>query len=102
MPDAPPAVRRRALLACFPHPDDETFAVAGTLAHYHRAGAALSLWTATDGEAGSDNGVRGAPAALARTRRLELLRAAGVLGVDRLWAPGFPDGRLAATDPARL
>ncbi|HEU4700276.1 MAG TPA: PIG-L family deacetylase [Gemmatimonadales bacterium] len=91
-----------ALLACFPHPDDETFAVAGTLRHYHRAGTAVALWTATDGEAGSDNGVRGAPGALARTRRVELLRAAGVLGVDRLWAPGFPDGGLAALAPARL
>jgi LmbE family N-acetylglucosaminyl deacetylase len=97
-----PRPTRPALLALFAHPDDETFAVAGTLARYRRAGVPVALWTASDGEAGTDNRVRLPADALARTRRLELLRAAGALGVDRVHAPGFCDGALGELDPALL
>lgn len=92
-----------ALLAIFPHPDDEAFAVAGTLARCHREGIATSLLTATDGEAGRITGMAVRDRADgARIRRLELLTAAGVLGVDRVFTPGFPDGGLAAADPEEL
>src|SRR4051794_37872179 len=95
-----PRPSRPAILALFAHPDDETFAVAGTLARYRRAGVPVALWTATDGEAGTDNRTRVPADALARVRRLELLRAAAALGVDRVHAPGFRDGALGELDPA--
>lgn len=84
-----------SLLAVFPHPDDEAFAVAGTLALAHRAGVRLALFTATDGEAGrvSGSAVRDR-AEVARVRRAELLGSAGVLGVNRVFTPGYPDGGL--------
>ena len=84
-----------ALLAAFSHPDDEAFSVAGTLARCHRAGRRVALFTATDGEAGKVTGraVRDRADA-ARVRREELLASAGVLGVDRIFTPGYPDGGL--------
>jgi LmbE family N-acetylglucosaminyl deacetylase len=48
--DAPTS---RRLLAVMAHPDDESFGTGGTLAHYAKQGAAVSLICATRGEAGS-------------------------------------------------
>ena len=92
-----------SLLAVFPHPDDEAFAVAGTLALAHRAGARVALFTATDGEAGRVTGsaVRDR-AEVARVRRAELLGSAGVLGVDRVFTPGYPDGGLESVPADEL
>jgi LmbE family N-acetylglucosaminyl deacetylase len=85
------------LLAIFAHPDDESFSVAGTLARYHREGRPLALVTATDGEAGRVTGVRADDRKeVAALRRRELLDAAGVLGVDRIFTLGHPDGGLDA------
>jgi LmbE family N-acetylglucosaminyl deacetylase len=94
-----PRPTRPTLLVLFAHPDDETFATAGTIARCRRAGATVVLWTATDGEAGTDNRARVAPDALARVRRLELLRAAAALGIDRVHTPAFRDGALEQLDP---
>ncbi|HEU4828251.1 MAG TPA: PIG-L family deacetylase [Gemmatimonadales bacterium] len=83
------------LLAIFAHPDDESFSVAGTLSRYHREGRELALVTATDGEAGRVTGVRADDRKdVATLRRRELLEAAGVLGVDRIFTLGHPDGGL--------
>jgi LmbE family N-acetylglucosaminyl deacetylase len=90
---------RHALLALFPHPDDETFSIAGTLARCRARGVPTALWIATDGEAGRDNGERRPPEELARRRRAELLRAAGMLGTDRVRLAGLPDGGLGAVAP---
>lgn len=90
----------RSLLAAFAHPDDESFAVAGTLARCAAEGVRTALFVATDGEAGRVvAGGPADPAALARTRRVELLRAAAVLGVARVFLPGFRDGALEAERP---
>ena len=83
------------LLAIFAHPDDESFSVAGTLARYHREGRPLALVTATDGEAGRVTAVRADDRKeVAALRRRELLAAAGVIGVDRIFTLGHPDGGL--------
>ncbi len=83
------------LLAIFAHPDDESFSVAGTLSRYHREGRELALVTATDGEAGRVSGVRADDRKeIAALRRRELLEAAGVIGVDRIFTLGHPDGGL--------
>ena len=92
-----------SLLAVFPHPDDEAFSVAGTLARCHRAGVSVALFTATDGEAGRLTGVAARDRAeAARVRRAELLASAGVLGVDRVFTPGYPDGGLEGTPPDEI
>lgn len=84
-----------ALLAILAHPDDESFAVAGTLIRVHRSGGTVALVAATDGEAGRTSGVRADTREdVARLRRRELLAAAGILGIDRIFTLGHPDGRL--------
>jgi LmbE family N-acetylglucosaminyl deacetylase len=83
------------LLAIFAHPDDESFSVAGTLARCHREGKPVALVSVTDGEAGRVSGVRADDRAeVALLRRRELLDAAGILGVDRVFTLGHPDGGL--------
>lgn len=90
---------RHTLLAVLAHPDDETFAIGGTLARLHDRGVRTALYVATDGAAGRASGVAVRDRAeLARLRRAELLRAAGVLGVGRVIMPGWPDGELGAQD----
>ena len=44
------------LLAVFAHPDDEAFAVGGTLSRYAAEGCKVHLVTATRGEAGRISG----------------------------------------------
>ena len=93
----------RTLLAVFAHPDDETFAIGATLARLHAEGARTALYVATDGAAGRASGVEIRDRAeLARLRRAELLRAAGVLGVGRVSMPGWPDGELGVQDEAAV
>lgn len=83
------------LLAIFAHPDDESFSVAGTLSRCHREGREVAIVTATDGEAGRVSGVRADDRKeVAALRRRELLEAAGVIGVDRVFTLGHPDGGL--------
>jgi LmbE family N-acetylglucosaminyl deacetylase len=87
----------RSLLAAFPHPDDETFATGGALARCHRDGVSTALFTATDGEAGRTTGVPVHDRVEAgRVRRRELIAAAGTLGIDRVFTPGYPDGDLGS------
>ena len=90
----------RALAAVFAHPDDETFATGGTLARYARDGVHVTLYCATDGDAGRASGVPfSSREELGRIRRAELLRACAVLGIQRVEHGGHPDGALAAADP---
>ena len=72
----------RALAAVFAHPDDETFAMGGTLAKHADAGARVSLYCATDGDAGRASGIPfSSREELGRIRRAELLEACARLGV---------------------
>jgi LmbE family N-acetylglucosaminyl deacetylase len=90
----------RRLTAVFAHPDDETFAIGGTLARAAADGTRCSLYCATDGDAGRSSGIPVASREeLARLRRDELRAACAVLGVAALECGGHPDGALAATDP---
>ena len=90
----------RRLTAVFAHPDDETFAVGGTLARYADDGVRCSLYCATDGDAGRSSGIPvSSRAELAALRREELRAACEVLGVAAIERGGQPDGQLAAVDP---
>ena len=64
--------REPSLLAIFAHPDDESFAVGGTMARYATEGVEVSLLCATLGEAG----IKGiSPEKAARVREQELRAA---------------------------
>ena len=90
----------RRLAAVFAHPDDETFATGGTLAKYADAGARVTLYVATDGDAGRSSGIPfSSREELGRIRRTELLAACPLLGVQHVEHGGHPDGALAAADP---
>lgn len=88
------AHRRVVVLAA--HPDDETIGAGGALRALHRAGAAITVVVATDGEAAFPALGPAAREALAATRRAELDAALarldiGEVPVHRL---GLPDSAL--------
>ena len=73
------------------HPDDEQLA-AGTMYKNHQMGGETFLLCATSGEKGKSHLKKPvSDAALARIRRNELLRAAKVLKIDKVFFLGFPD-----------
>jgi LmbE family N-acetylglucosaminyl deacetylase len=93
----------RRLACVFAHPDDETFAVGGTVAHYTANGVTCDLYCATDGDAGRSSGIPvSSRAELAALRRDELRAAAQTLGIDHIVLGGHPDGALAQVDTNAL
>jgi len=90
----------RVLAAVFAHPDDETFATGATLAKYAEEGARITLYCATDGDAGRSSGIPfSSREELGRARRAELLEACARLGVHAVEHGGHADGALNAADP---
>ncbi len=95
------------LLAIIPHPDDETYGMAGTLALAARAGADVHVLCATRGEQG-ENFHPHARTGLAALRTDELTRSCALLGArpPRFLADehslGLPDGGLADIDSQQL
>jgi LmbE family N-acetylglucosaminyl deacetylase len=90
----------RRITAVFAHPDDEAFAVGGTLARYADEGVRCSLYCATDGDAGQSSGIPvSSRAELGALRREELRAACGALGIALIERGGHPDGGLAEVDP---
>jgi N-acetylglucosamine malate deacetylase 2 len=88
------------LLFCFAHPDDESFACAGTMMKYLELGARVVLVTATLGERGK----MGEPAIcsveeLPACRERELREAVGIIGVSDLQLLGYRDRELAEAPP---
>lgn len=97
------AREQRSLAAVFSHPDDETFATGGTIARYAAARARITLFTATDGDAGKSSGIPVASRAeLGALRRNELYVAARQLGIRELECAGHPDGALEQVPPELL
>ena len=93
----------RALACVFAHPDDETFAVGGTIARYASSGVRCDLFCATDGDAGKSSGVPvSSRAELAVIRRAELAAAAQILGVEHVELAGHADGALPQLDAMTL
>lgn len=81
-----------SLMAILAHPDDESFAVGGTLARYYAEGVKITLLTATRGEL-STLGVGGwSREELAAMREVELQRAASALGLSDVRILGYSDG----------
>jgi LmbE family N-acetylglucosaminyl deacetylase len=83
------------LMIVMPHPDDECFGCASTIARYSAEGATVSLVTMTRGGAGLWNGREaGDLRRLTDVRELELRDAAAELGVAFLEIFDYPDGAL--------
>ena len=88
------------LLAVIPHPDDEAYSMAGTLALCAASGAQIKMICGTRGESGSDlRGVATNPDHLAQIRSVELARSCAALGVDGLRFLNWPDGHVAEVEP---
>ncbi|MEJ8543756.1 PIG-L deacetylase family protein [Brevibacillus borstelensis] len=93
----------KRLMFVFPHPDDESFACAGTLAKCRDAGHETCLVCVT-------SGCKGRPGPfpihcreeLARHREQELACAADILGIGKLELLRYPDGGLSAVEPEEL
>ncbi|PNI07836.1 mycothiol conjugate amidase Mca [Arthrobacter sp. AFG7.2] len=100
-PSTHPAPLR--LLAVHAHPDDESSKGAATMAKYAAAGVDVLVATCTDGSRGDiqNPAVEGEPHPkrdMAGARRLEMDRAAAILGVRQRWL-GFVDSGLPEGDP---
>jgi len=89
----------RTLLFVGAHPDDETFAVGGTLAQYAAAGVKVYYACATRGEAGTISAHRlqgyATPADL---RWAELQCAAAVLGLSGVFHLGYRDSGMPGSE----
>lgn len=86
------------LLAVFAHPDDESFGVGGTLAHYARRGARVVLVCATRGEAGEiADPALATPETLGQVREQELRCAARALGLAEVVFLGYRDSGMAGS-----
>jgi LmbE family N-acetylglucosaminyl deacetylase len=82
------------LAAVLAHPDDESFACAGSLAVAHAAGATTRLLVATRGEAGTPDGLP--DPSFGDTREAELICAARAIGLDEVsLLDGYADGAVA-------
>ena len=89
------------LLAVFPHPDDESLGMGGTLAHYSAEGIETYLLCATRGERGwngpedQDPG----PSVIGRIRQSELRCAAGILGLHEVEFLEYLDSDVDQANP---
>jgi N-acetylglucosamine malate deacetylase 2 len=90
-------------LFCFAHPDDESFACAGTVMKYAERGVKSVLVTATRGQRGS----AGSPALctideLPSVREQELRDAAAIIGFNELHVLDYQDQHLAEATRAQI
>ncbi|WP_188782244.1 PIG-L family deacetylase, partial [Sinomonas atrocyanea] len=91
----------RALIVLAAHPDDETLGAGGLIAHAARAGAAVHVIVATDGEASHPDSPTLTRARLAEVRRREVGAAVAALAPSATFRRlGLPDGALADRGPA--
>jgi len=91
------------LLAVHAHPDDESSKGAAMMASYAAAGIEVMVATCTGGERGDIQNPAMANAAhpkrdMGGARRLEMARAADILGIQQQWL-GFTDSGLPEGDP---
>lgn len=92
------------LLVILPHPDDESFATAGTICHYKELGYRVTYICLTMGEMGRNLG--NPPIAnrenLAEIRKRELEKACEVLEIDQLIFYGLRDKTIEFEDEEQL
>ncbi|WP_219839178.1 bacillithiol biosynthesis deacetylase BshB2 [Paenibacillus sp. R14(2021)] len=94
----------RHVLVILPHPDDEAFVAAGTLAMHVHSGAQVTFACLTLGEMGRNMGIPpfANRATLPAIRKLELEDSCRALGIQDLRMLGFHDKMLEFEDPELL
>lgn len=91
-------VSDKRLLVVLAHPDDESFGMGGTLAHYAELGVAVHLVCATRGEAGTvDEEFLAGYKSIAQLRETELRCAAKALGLASLSFLDYRDSGMAGS-----
>ena len=92
------------LLAVFPHPDDETLGLGGTLAKYSAEGIETYLVCATRGERGwfDSQGANPGLQGVGRIREAELGCAAGHLGLREVKFLDYLDGDVDQASPQEI
>lgn len=92
------------LLAIFPHPDDESLGMGGTLAKYSAEGVETHLLCATRGERGWSKPAETypGPTALGRIREAELRCAAQHLGLREVAFLDYIDGDVDQAEPQKI
>lgn len=91
-----------SILVVTPHPDDESFGPAGTIARYAAQGVPVDLLVFTRGQVGTRPEPIDSPEQLGRVREYETRAAAKVLGVRSVTFLGYMDGRLERADADEL
>ena len=87
-----------SLLACYAHPDDESFGSGGMLAYYAQHGVHVALVCATRGEVGEiSDPALATPETLAEVRENELRCACQAMGFDDLTFLDYRDSGMAGT-----
>lgn len=96
--------KERHLLLVFPHPDDESFGKAGTVALFTKVGTPTTLICGTLGEMGRNMGkpVFATRENLPHIRKIELEEACKALGVDDLRLLGLRDKTVEFEDPEEV
>lgn len=96
--------KQRHVLAVFPHPDDETFGKAGTIALYTQAGTPVTLICGTLGQMGRNMGKPffATRETLPNIRKKELEDACAALGIQDLRLLGLRDKTVEFEDPELL
>ncbi len=101
----PPDNRDVTILVIRPHPDDESSATGGMLAHYHAQGVRTGVVICTGGEEGEihdpDLDAEAHKPRLREIRERELRNACSILGVSELRLLGYRDSGMADT-PANM
>lgn len=88
------------LLIAAPHPDDETFGLGALAAQLASAGVEVRVLSVSDGGGAVPGASAAGRATLEAERRIEVSRAATVLGVSPPIRLGLPDGRLTEFEDA--
>ncbi|MEX1255564.1 MAG: PIG-L deacetylase family protein [Dehalococcoidia bacterium] len=83
-----------AILIVAPHPDDEAFGCAGTVARYAEQGVASHLLTLTKGQIGTMSDGVDSPEALGLLREYETRASARVIGAASVELLDYMDGAL--------
>lgn len=96
--------RERHVLMAFPHPDDEAFGVAGTVAQYAREGSPITYLCGTLGEQGRNMGrpFFANRETLPAAREQELIEACRIMGVTELRMMGLYDKTVEFEEPDAL
>jgi N-acetyl-1-D-myo-inositol-2-amino-2-deoxy-alpha-D-glucopyranoside deacetylase len=90
--------RQRTILACFAHPDDESFGTGGVLAKHAAQGDRVVLVCATRGECGEiSDPALATPETLGDVREGEMQRAAAAIGIHEVIFLDYRDSGMIGT-----